>query len=58
MSYFATSFLHCAFAHASSFASKKYQIEENKTDVLRKVSESTAWTFEMVLLLRQGERVP
>ena len=45
-------------AHAFSFASKKYQIEENKTDIPRKVSESTAWTFEMVLLSRQGERVP
>lgn len=29
-------------AHAFSFASKKYQIEENKTDIPRKVSESTA----------------
>jgi hypothetical protein len=45
-------------AHAFSFASKKYQIEENKTDIPRKVSESTAWTFEMVLLSRQGERLP
>ena len=45
-------------AHAFSFASKKYQIEENKTDIPRKVSESTAWMFDMVLLSRQGERVP